>query len=307
MENIEIVLKKDSQGNDIELDNMSLDASKSLREILDALISIVEHEKHLNLHLGLEKGSAAQKIIGDEPNLKIVYNKILDAANCKPERDNFYVNQLNVIYKSIKNIREYDIYYNSYSSKESIKPLFKKKFKNTKLRDLDSEYKVEFISGILELNGGKKPNFHLKDNDISYTIQCSFDEAVKVNPFLYKEIKVSAWVKKKKEKLEYTFCDLYSGESEIYFEEFKSFFLQLSEKKGTESFHFISEKLEHFYDSKNYSGAKKFIRLFLTKHSLPIYLRTILVISKAFKNDDYFIEYLKKVEELLVAKIGKVY
>lgn len=308
MESIDIILKTDSKGSEITLSDMSLETSKSLREILDALINIVEYEKNLDLHIGLEKGSAVQRIIGVEQNLSVVYNKILDASNENSQRDNNYVNQLNVIYKNIKNIGEYDIYYNTKGSRKSIKPLFQKKFKNTRSKsNIENNFKIEFIKGILELNGGKKPNFHLSSKDLPITIQCDFNEAIKVNPFLYKEIKISAWARSTSKGMEYKFCDLYVGDSEKYFAEFNGFFKELTKKEGTEPFHFISEKLEKLYDDKDYAGARKLIRIFLNKNSLPTYLRTILVISKGFKNDEYFQDILQKVERLLSNKIGKVY
>lgn len=309
MESIEIILKKDSEGNDIELNKMSLSASKSLREILDALITIVEFEKDLNLKIGLEKGSAAQKLISDENgHLDVVYNKILDASQGQPTRENLYVNQLNVIYKNFKKFNEYGIYYNYDSKKQDIKPLFTRKFRNVRSRaNLDNNFNIKFFEGTLELNGGKKPNFHISVNGLQYTIQCNKQEARKVNTFLYQDIKISAWVKEKKNHLEYQFCDIYAGESEEYFSEFKSFFKDLKNKKGTEPFHFISEQLESFYGKKDYAGAKKFIRIFINKFSLPTYLRTILVVSKAFKEDEKLKDILLEVEKLLSTKIGKVY
>ncbi len=309
MESIEIILKKDSEGNDIQLNMMSLSASKSLREILDALIKIVEFEKDLNLKIGLEKGSAVQKLISDEAgHLGIVYNKILDASKGEATRENLYVNQLNVIYRNFKKFTDYGIYYNHDSKKEDIKPLFQRKFKNTRSRaNIDNNFNVKFFKGILDLNGGKKPNFHITVNDLSYTIQCSKLEAKKVNSFLYQEINISAWIKEKKHNIEYNFCDIYAGDSEQYFDELKPFFKDLKNKKGTEPFHFISQKLESYYKQKNYAGAKKFIRIFINSFSLPTYLRTILVVSKAFKEDEYLKESLLEVEKLLSTKIGKVY
>lgn len=309
MESIEIILKKDSEGNEIQLNKMSLSTSKSLREILDALIKIVEFEKDLSLKIGLEKGSLAQKLISDEDDhLEIVYNKILDASKGKATRENLYVNQLNVIYRNIKKFNDYGIYYNHDSKKEDIKPLFQKRFKNTRSRaNLDNNFNVKFFKGILDLNGGKKPNFHITVNGLSYTIQCSKSEARKVNSFLYQEINISAWIKENKNNLEYNFCDIYAGDSEQYFDEFKPFFKDLKNKTGTEPFHFISEKLESYYNQKDYVGAKKFIRIFINSFSLPTYLRTILVISKAFKESDNLKEPLLEVEKLLSTKIGKVY
>jgi len=309
MESIEIILKKDSEGNDIELNNMSLSATKSLREILDALINIVEFEIDLDLKIGLEKGSVAQKLISDKDgHLEVVYNKILEASEGKPTRENIYVNQLNVIYRNFKKFKDYGIYYNHDSKKEDIKLLFQRKFKNVRSRaNLDNNFNIKFFKGILELNGGKKPNFHITANGLPYTVQCSKSEAQKVNSFLYQEIKISAWVKVKKDKIEYNFCDIYAGNSERYFDDLKSFFKDLKNKKGTEPFHFISEKLESYYNNKDYAGAKKLIRIFLNSYSLPTYLRTILVISKSFKEDENLKELLSEVEELLSTKIGKVY
>lgn len=309
MESIEIVLKKDSEGNDIDLNQMSLKASKSLREILDALILIAEHEKDLNLKIGLEKGSAAQKLIGTHTNLKVVFNKIIQASESQPTRENVYVNQLNVIRNNVEDIQDWEIFYNSNTgNKESIKPLFSHKFRKTRKREkIENNFNLQFITGYLELNGGKKPNFHLISNNEPLTIQCSIKEAQKVNSFLYKDIKIATWAKAKKHGMEYQFCDIYAGESEQYFSEFKDFFLELKNKNGTEPFHFISDKLEDFYDKKDYSGARKFIRLFLNEYAIPTYLRTILVISKGFKNDEYFSNILNQVEELLSTKIGKVY
>ncbi|PKB43025.1 hypothetical protein AX016_1205 [Cellulophaga sp. RHA19] len=309
MESIEIILKKDSEGNEINLNHMSLKASKSLRQILDALILIAEHEKDLNLKIGLEKGSAAHKLIGTHTNLKVVYNKIIQASECQPTRENIYVNQLNVIRNNVEDIQDWEIYYNSNTgTKESIKPLFSQKFRKTRKKEkIENNFNLQFITGYLELNGGRKPNFHLISNDEPITIQCSRKEAQKVNPFLYKDVKIATWAKAKKHGMEYQFCDIYTGDSEKYFIDFQDFFSDLKTKIGTEPFHFISEKLEGLYDSQDYSGAKKFIRLFLNEYSLPTYLRTILVISKGFKNDEYLSEILNKVEQLLSTKIGKVY
>lgn len=309
MESIEIILKKDSAGNDIQLNKMSLSASKSLREILDALITIVEFEKDLDLKIGLEKGSAAQKLISDEKgHLDVVYNKILEASEGEPTRENLYVNQLNVIYRNFKKFNDYGIYYNHNSKKEDIKPLFQRKFRNVRSRaNLDNNFSIKFFKGILELNGGKNPNFHITANGLPYTIQCSKTEARKVNSFLYQEINISAWVKEKKNNIEYNFCDIYAGDSEHYFDELKSFFKDLKNKKGTEPFHFISEKLESYYNKKDYAGAKKLIRTFINSYSLPTYLRTILVVSKSFKEDENLKGLLLEVEKLLSTKIGKVY
>jgi hypothetical protein len=309
MESINFILKKDAEGRDIHLDNMSLEASKALREILDALIAIVEYEKDPNLHIGIKKGSAAQQLINENGTLQVVYNKILNAANVRPDRDNFYVAQLNVIHKNIHKTKDFEISYKTPIDKQNLNSLFVKKFKEKRDRKKDeNNFNVEFITGYLELNGGKKPNFHLIGKDDSkFTIDCSIVDAQKVNVCLYSTINISAWAKSKKNGMKYDFCDIYVGNSEKYFKDLKDVIKQLKKKQGTEPFHFISEKLESYFDSKDYAGALKFIRIFKNKYALPIYLRTILVICKGFKNDPFFEETLKEIEELLSNQIGKVY
>ncbi|TNJ47119.1 hypothetical protein KFZ70_05035 [Tamlana fucoidanivorans] len=309
MESIQIILSKDSDGKDINLLNMSLDETKSLRQILDAFIKIVEHEADLNLKIGVKQGSAVPLMLSPDNQMEVVYNKIKDAHENSPERDNLYVNELNVIRDVIDDKFDFDIVYNRESSvKESLKPLFTKRFRNRRVRRVyRNDFSVKFIDGWLEQNGGVKPNFHLVVNDEKITIQCNHEEARKVNPFLYNEIKISAWTKDKNGRIQYSFCDIYAGKSEDYYYDFKKFFNELKDKKGTEPFHLISEKLEGFYDGQNYSGAKKFIRVFLSNYASPVYLRTILVISKGFKDHEDLSEILAEVENKLTLKIGKVY
>jgi hypothetical protein len=306
MDSIEIILNKDSEGNEINLHNMSLESSKAVRQILDALISLAEYEADLNLKIGMKQGSAANQLFGVHSELEVVYKKIEDAANSSPERENHYVTQLNLIRNSIEHNSDFDIIYSNQNKLRSIKPLFATRFRKTRLKPvIDNEFKIEFIEGHLELNGGRKPNFHLVHNNISTTIECTQAEAQKVNTFLYQNIKISAWTKKRANRLEYNFCDIYAGKSEVYFYEFDKFLKDLSTKKGTEPFHFISEFLEDLYNRKDYTGAKKFIRLFLTPYSLPIHLRTILVMSKAFKDDDVLGPSLYDVQHLLSVKTRK--
>lgn len=287
---------------------MTLQDTKSLREILDALINIVEYEKNLGLKIGIRKSSAAESIIGTNADLQIVYQKIKDAADAKPTRDRIYVNNLNVIRDNIAKKQDFEIVYKSNSAKKSLKPLFVKKFKTVRKRSAsENNFNVQFFEGYLEENGGKKPNFHIISNQEAFTIQCTKEEAIKVNPFLYKTFHISAWAKSKNEKMEYEFCDIYAGNAEKYYHDFKTFFKDLAGKTGTEPFHMISGMLEKLYNQKDFNGAKKFIRIFLNQYSTPNYLRTILLISKGLKNNHDLSEILIDVENLLESKIGEIY
>jgi hypothetical protein len=316
MDSIEIVLKEDNNSRSIELDNMSIGATESLKNILESLIEIARYEKTVNnidLKIGVKSGSACEMLIGTPNNLKVVYNKIEDVVNNKPTRDNFYVKKLNIIRDNISEKKDAKIYYLKDNSRTEITNLFNKSFKEKRERDKTLNYfEVEFIKGKLMQNGGTNPNFHLLTPSGIITIDCSEEEAQKVN-YLYKEVYISAWVdKKKKGKRNYKFCDYYMTDSaKQHFIAFEKFFKDISTLKGTEPLHKISSRLENFYNDKDFENASKFLRIFNNKEVNANYLKTILVLSKNIdKNIDQeknkiFIESLKNLNQLLNKKIRK--
>lgn len=313
MESFEIILFKDSEGNPIQLDNLTVEASKSVREILDALIKIAEYERdknNLNLKIGLENCCAAHKLYSeDEDSMDIVLDNIFNVINDSTDRDNEYVSQLNIIHKNIANNEGSEIKIKKKGKLIDLKNNFAKPFrlKRTKIK-IENNFKVEFIKGKLQQNGGKNPNFHLEINHgEELTISCSTSEAIKVNKFLYQDIYISAWAKSNGHKMIYNFSDLYLEKDVHYFNDFKDFFKKLENARDTEQYHLISNKIKSYYNELDFISAKKFIRLFINENSLPVYLRTILINSKVFKYEEELMDVLIEIEGLLQKKIGKVY
>lgn len=316
MDSIEIVLKKDNNNRDIDLDGMSIGATESLKEILESMISIARYEKEINnidLKIGVKKGSACPLLSGQHNDLKVVHKKIEDVVQNKSTRDNFYVKKLNIIRDNIHEKKDFKIFYINNNSRIEITDYFDNGFKSKRERDLTPNYfEVEFIKGKLMQNGGTNPNFHLEIPSGIITIACTEEEAQKVN-FLYKQIYISAWVdKKKKGKREYRFCDSYMTDSaKKYFLEFEYFFKEIATLKGTAPLHKISSKLEAFYNNKDFDNAAKFLRIFKNKEVNPNYLKTILVISKNIEKyadpalNKSFIDSLSELEQLLNKKIRK--
>lgn len=316
MDSIEIVLKKDNNNRDIDLDSMSIGATESLKEILESMISIARYEKQINnidLKIGVRKGSACPLFSGEHNDLRVVHRKIEDVVQNKPTRDNFYVKNLNIIRNNIHEKKDFKIFYINNNTKKEITHYFDNSFKEKRERDLTPNYfEVEFIKGKLMQNGGSNPNFHLEIPAGIITINCTEEEAQKVN-YLYKEIYISAWVdKKKKGKRSYKFCDLYITDSaKQHFIDFEKFFKNISTLKGTAPLHKISSKLEAFYNSKDFDNAAKFLRIFKNKEVNPNYLKTILVISKNIKEyadpvlNKSYIDSINELEQLLTKKIRK--
>ncbi|PRP68111.1 hypothetical protein [Nonlabens agnitus] len=319
MDKIEFILKKDADGNNVNLNRMSIADTLAVREILDALLSIAQHEAGLNLQIGLKKSSAAialydrptleNSTIQKEPGLEVVFKKIQTAAESKEDRDNFYIGKLNKVLHNVEKFQEFEVNYTVDEKTESIKPLFSKKFRKTRKRvKLPNNYNIKFISGVLQENGGSKPNFHLVlPDDRSFTIQCTKEEAQKINTLLYRKVHISAWAKQLKYNIEYQYCDIYVGSSEDLFQEFDSFFKKLKQLEGTQPYHAISEKLMDYYDNKEYIKAKKFIRCFINDFALPSYLRIILTISKGLREEEDLTGVLAQIEKILENQVGKVY
>jgi hypothetical protein len=316
MDSIEIVLKKDNNNREIDLDGMSIGATESLKEILESMISIARYEKEINdidLKIGVKKGSACPLLIGQPNDLRVVHKKIEDVVQNKPTRDNFYVKKLNIIRDNVHEKKDFKIFYIKNNSRTEITDYFDNGFKSKRERDLTPNYfEVEFIKGKLMQNGGSNPNFHVEIPAGIITIDCTEEEAQKVN-YLYKEIYISAWVdKKKKGKRSYKFCDLYMTDSaKQQFMDFEKFFKEISTLKGTKPLHKISSKLESYYNVKDYDNASKFLRIFNNKEVNPNYLKTILVLSKNIEQNINplsslnFIDTLKNLKQLLNKKIRK--
>lgn len=309
--NIEFIFNKDSQGNDIDLEDMPLDVAISIRDVLNSLLDIAIHEGSLNLNVGIRRGSAAPRLVSETPSqMRIVYNKIKDAAESSPERDNVYVKNLNVIYNRFRQFSEFDIIYKNEGTNENITTLFSNKFKEKRSREqITSPLSIKFIEGVIKDSGGDNPNFHIETQSGQHVkINCNEEQAKEMARMLYSRICISTWSKAKKDgKFDYSFCDKYIGSSEKYFYNFQPYYDTLISSSEVDSFKVIKDILESYYNERNYYAAKKFIRLFLNENSTPTHLRTILIISKAFKYDEILRNILEKIEELLASKIGQVY
>ncbi|NVK27056.1 MAG: hypothetical protein HWE14_03375 [Flavobacteriia bacterium] len=306
MDNLEIKLRKDTAGNDVELGNMDLIAAKAVNKILSSLIKIVEHESDLDLKIGVEKGSAVQRITSEkEGDIRVVYSKIEAARAAAANRDNAIIKQLNVIQSNIAHFSDYTISYQDKSLNEplNINHYFARKFKQK--RDRNKEYlelEMLFSKGKLIDVGGKNPNLHVQTASELTTISCTKTQAKQLVHSLYEEVYLGCW---KLGSTDPVLCIAFSS-SEIY-----DSFYQISEKlstaSGTQPFHLISNKIEELLDKNDLERTRAFIKLFSHANTPIEHQRPILTMMKAFKNDSNFKDVLKEIEKGVRKKIGKVY
>lgn len=305
VEDIQFRITKDSNGDEICLDNLSIKATNSLIEILTALRNIALYENEPDLTISVTKGSAIAAIKGEE-TFQDVREGFWKVFNNESDRDNVYVHNMQIIKDQItKSDLEFEISYsNNDGDRIQVIDLFKRKFRKKRERKaVENNFKIEFFDAKLMSNGGNKPNFHVMDQHNSYTIKCTEAEAKKVSPFLYEKLKFSAWGKMNSQnKMEYTFCDVYNANERDFYNEFKLFFSELKQLEGTEPIKLIHYKLKEFYSNSQFKESRKFIKLFCDDLADVNHLKTILIISKAFKQHADLQDLLKKIEELIVSK-----
>jgi hypothetical protein len=304
---IQFRITKDSQGEEISLDNLSIKATNSLIEILTALRNIVQYENSPDLTIGVTKGSACTSIRGYE-HLQVVREGFLKVFNNDHQRSNVYVHNMQIIKDQIKKSEfEYEVSFHEKGETVQVIDLFDSKFrKKREKKKIENNFNIEFFDAKLVSNGGNKPNFHVIDQHRSCTIKCTEAEAKKVSPFLYEKLKFSAWGKMNSQnKMEYTFCDIYNANERDFYNEFRMFFSESKKLRGTEPIKQIHYKLKEFYSKNNFKESRKFIKLFCNDLADVNHLTTILIISKSFKEHDDLKDLLKKIEELIVSKTNK--
>lgn len=307
VEDIEFRITKDSSGQNISLDSLSIKATNSLIEILTALRNIAQYENRPDLTIGVKQGSACASINGYE-GLEVVRDGFWKVFNNDSDRNNVYVHNMQIIKDQIKKSElDFEVSMLEQGERIPVIDLFDRKFRKRRERTtVENNFKIEFFEAELMESGGNKPNFHVKSAGHPYKITCSKEEAIKVSPFLYKNIKFSAWAKmNSNNKMEYTLCDIYNANERDFYNEFKDFFREQNRLQGTEPIKKIHYKLKDFYSNKQFKESRKFLRLFCNDLADINYLTTILIISKAFKEHDDLKDLLGKIEDIIVSKTKK--
>jgi len=304
---LEIRIIEDQEGTHIDLNNLTLEASKSIQIILDSFSKIIEEENNDNLVISIKEGSACVAINAPEHQLEIVHNKFQEVLNHR-STDGVYVDSLKAIQKRVQFIDlKYQISYVNPTSSVNLLEGFKqtRKFKKKRRSPLrDQNLKLTFIKGKMIEIGGKYPNIHIEQGFDSYTISCSEKQARRVQGYLYNEnVMISAWTKKNIDgKFLYSFCDHYVNEE--LFNELNTFIEENLTLSGTRPLKDLHNKLVECLKNEDFGKVKKIIKLFKTDLTDINRLRTILRSTKYFKSEDELKEILIATVDLIESKIN---
>jgi len=301
----EIKIIKEADGSDANLNNLSVAAAKSLSDILSSLSRIAEYENQDgSVKISITKGSACAAIEAPEAKLTVIKNNIEKVTEYKSE-DDVYIENLRKIQEVIKsNGLTYQIYLKEVNTPRiDYLDKFKQNRKFRKRRHVkkyDKRFHMEFFTGKLFAVGGKNPNIHIESAGEPYPIDCDENQAIIVNKFLYKEVRISAWTKvAENEKPKYYLCDHYINE-ETY-QDLRDFVKYNTNLNGTEILKNIHYKLQEYLVNHDLGNARKFIRLF-TSNLVDIQRqRSILIVLKEFRDHEKF----QDLYDQLIALIEK--
>lgn len=304
----EVKILKEVDGSDVSLENLSIEASRALVDILEAMTNIAASQNENDtLSVSIRPGSACVAIEGDYQYVEKISNTLEVVADNQSE-DPIIVDYFRNIQSTIKrNGLEYGASFISDDDEVDVINIFKESKKFTKKRKKTirkHNFHVEFFEGRLIEIGGKNPNIHIEEGNIKYTIDCTELEARRIRDLLYADVLISAWAKPNANgKIKYTFCDHYVNR-ELYID-FKDFIKQNIKEIGTAPLKGIHYKLADFLKDDDLGKAKKFIKFFNSELTDISRLRTILLNTKAFKNEEQFMDVTESIIELIERKTKK--
>lgn len=284
---LELKIVKDSKGNDIQLTDMSIETSRSLIVLIEALAKIVETTPDSEgMTIQVTNGSACVAVSGNNKQINTFQEDFDQIVQNKSTNKQLVESWRDIQNLFIANGLQYEANFTTGNKKTNVYTQIKtaKSFRTKSIRDNNAKFKLVFLRGKLIEIGGKNPNIHIQDlnDDKSITIACEEQEARKVNSFLYNEIFVSAWEKTSYNKNpEYRFCDVYVNEN--LFNEFQNFISNdLGEPDRLIKLH---DKMRSFIKKEDFGNLKKFLRLFNHTSMDNNILKSILVFTKSFRED----------------------
>lgn len=282
----------------VDLSNMSVKSLESFLNVVNSLKNISESISN-DLTYTIKKGSAYASVNGMQNDIGKIYSKI-DEAIKGESTDDVVTSNLRNIQKEIQNsVFKYQFFYGNEILDTRIKTAKKIAKKRTKQL---FENKIEIISGYFNQIGGNDPNYHFDyGNGNRLTIDCTINETEELKLYLYKTIS-SLVIKKdfEDDSLKPIFEHKTIIEDELVYP-FKEFLRNYYSKDE------LVDRLETIYDFIDNSDKKeKNIELLLRAFRSPVFnpseLKTILVISKSFKDENirkYREELLNFYESLL--------
>ncbi len=304
MEKFEITIEKNADGNKADMKNLSLDELKALGVMLNSMSTILENEGAKDAKIAIEEGSiklvlplvTAATMIGN-------FNTVIENKSDNAPLVESYRELKNLFHNSEL---EFDIRVvnNTGKTVHLLDELLAAKSIRTKNIKRDKDVSLIFITGMIRDIGGLSPNFHVFDkNNKKYKITCTKEEAVFFRNYLYDNIFISAWMTKKPGySVSYRFNDKYTNVQDF---DVHSKINSSAYKLATlDSLELIDDTLTSYFKKKDFLSARKMIKLFNDYSVNNSILKTILINTKSFKNNNEISDIRENIVKILEKKKG---
>lgn len=285
---LKIKIISDSQGNDLDLSNISIEAAGALKIFIDSMVDFAKtYEDTSDIKLKLDNGSIETCLV--YPEEEEVSHDIEDILEFKSNNKKRVEAFRNIQDKIQLNGLVYEVFLNKQNEPtREVTQIFKgKKFRKAK-QIFDRSYSIEFIEGELFETGGRKTvNVHIENRQLGkeYKIECEKPDAKKLNDRLYSKIYLSVIkISKTEQDIEYRYIDSYLRADNYLF--YKSLHEQLITEDSIEKYDLIYNYIVNTINDDNTPNEEiiKLIRLYDNKFSEKGIIRTILMTLKPIIN-----------------------
>lgn len=305
---LEFRITHDTKDQKIEMDNMTIEVSKALTAILQATTRIVElTPNNKKLRICVKEGSAVVSMQGPVvESVQKQFNQILEKKSSNKE--------LIEEWRSIQTLFSnngitYEASFRIKNSVTSITESLKSstQFRSKKISKPPVNTNVVFLSGKLIAVGGKHPNIHIDDKEHNrVTISCTELGANKAKAYLYKDIFVSTWCTKSTDN-KYELCDSYAENQVAMYKEFRDFIAALKKAPDEiESLKMIHYKSQEILKQNQFRKYRKFLKLFNTDRNDINVLKTLLIVSRPFADQENIHLIYKEIDEKFRRKFAKL-
>ncbi len=301
MNKLEIILNE-ANGEPVSLKSMSPEALESFLSVMSSLKAIaVAIANNNELSFSITEGSAKAVLEAPSVPMDSIY-KELDIAMKGQSEDKEVTTNLRNIQDQIKRQNfNYGFLYKRVNQPtiDIFPTLYNSNRISLKRKKNEYEFKLIVKSGFLNQIGGNSPNYHFDfGNGEKITISCTVDDAMTINQCLYKNVQALLLCKKwydinKRDDYFHKIIieDEFSDKVKLFFTDYNK------ENDLVKKLTFMHDFIDDMFNEK--LGHKMLYYLLIAFNDKNLHLselKTLLVISKAFKNN----EIITKAREALV-------
>ncbi|QKG55595.1 hypothetical protein GKZ68_02450 [Hymenobacter sp. BRD128] len=284
-----IKINKDSHGNELSLASMSIEAADALKIFIESLSQFAKlSNKAADMKLSLKDGCIESALVYPESEVKID-EEIQSIVDGKSDNNEFIKFFKDIQDKIQANGLDYSVMHFVNGEKIDLTETFKaKKFAYKRPNKGFWKEEIVFIEGRLFESGGKtKTNIHLDYKGKEFAINCSINQAIKINKLLYQQVYVCALKKWKFEGQEtYELIDTYLLPG--VFRKYKNFYQSIKEDDSLERFDIIHDNVVSIIEKRGLDVPDIFrlMRLYNHPQSDKGIVQTILMALKPLRRHE---------------------